>query len=256
MAHALRNATTMAGMVIAIAVTQPPATAADPPGTKEAQAEIQIGLCAPTDRIVQALDPRPRGAPIEVWLFDDAALTLFERGLRLRLRMGADDRSELTLKVANQDCVRLAPELVPQVRASANTMPTERAWLAPCHSRAASMPRARTTCWPARVTPAQVLSPSQVRYLRDVVGLWPLPSGIRGLGPMQVRTYRTRGEPYDIDVSRLPGGERYAEISRKVPLADAARAKEVMEAYLSRAGIEICADQSSQAVNKLRALLR
>ena len=29
-----------------------------------------------------------------------------------------------------------------------------------------------------------------------------------------------------------------------------------MEADLSRAGIEMCADQSSQAVNKLRALLR
>ena len=29
-----------------------------------------------------------------------------------------------------------------------------------------------------------------------------------------------------------------------------------METDLSRAGVEMCADQSSQAVNKLRALLR
>jgi len=50
-----------------------------------------------------------------------------------------------------------------------------------------------------RVTPAQVLSPSQVRYLRAVVGTWPLPSGIRKLGPMQVQTYHTRGKLGDID---------------------------------------------------------
>jgi hypothetical protein len=49
---------------------------------------------------------------------------------------------------------------------------------------------------------------------------------------------------------------QYAEISRKVPVADATRMKEVMEADLSRAGVEICADQSSQAANKLRSLLR
>ncbi len=73
---------------------------------------------------------------------------------------------------------------------------------------------------------------------------------------MQVRTYRTTGKLHDIDISQLPGGEQFAEISRKVPLTDATRAKEFMETDLSRAGIEMCADQSSQAVNKLRALLR
>jgi hypothetical protein len=42
------------------------------------RAEIQIGLCAPADQIVQALALRPRGAPIKVWLFDDPALTLYQ----------------------------------------------------------------------------------------------------------------------------------------------------------------------------------
>jgi hypothetical protein len=256
MAHALRNATAMAVMVFA-AVSQPPAMAAQSrPGTKETQAEVQISLCAPTDRIVQALDPRPRKAPIEVWLFDDAALTLFERGLRLRLRKGADDRSEFTLKVANQDCARLDPKFLPQ-REGKCEYDAYGTSMAGAVSLTRTLDAMSTNHLVAgRVAPAQVLSPSQIAYLRDVVGLWPLPSGIRGLGPMQVRVYRTKGEPYDIDLSQLPGGERYAEISRKVPLADVARTREAMEAYLSRAGVEICADQSSQAVNKLRFLLR
>jgi hypothetical protein len=72
---------------------------------------------------------------------------------------------------------------------------------------------------------------------------------------MQVQTYRTKGKLYDIDISQLTGGQQFAEISRKVPLTDATRAKEVMEADISRAGVERCADQSSQAGQKLRALL-
>lgn len=107
-----------------------------------------------------------------------------------------------------------------------------------------------------RMAPAQLLTVSRIRYLRELVGSWPLPPGIRALGPMQVRTYGTKGKLYAIDITDLPGGEQFAEISRKVPLADARRAKEVMETDLSRAGVAQCADQSSQAGAKLRALLR
>jgi hypothetical protein len=98
------------------------------------------------------------------------------------------------------------------------------------------------------VVPAELLSPSQVNYLRETVGIWPLPPGIRGLGPMQVRTYRSKGGRYDVDISQLPAGEQYVEISRKVPVADAARAMGVLEADLSKAGVEMCADQSAPAV--------
>jgi hypothetical protein len=73
---------------------------------------------------------------------------------------------------------------------------------------------------------------------------------------MKVRTYRTKGKLYDIDISQLPDDEQFAEISRKVPLKDASRTTVVMRADMSRAGIEMCADQSSPAVSKLRALLR
>ena len=73
---------------------------------------------------------------------------------------------------------------------------------------------------------------------------------------MRVRTYRTKGGLYDVDISQLPTGEQYVEISRKVPVADATRAMRVLKTDLSRSGVEMCADQSAQVVNKLRALLR
>jgi hypothetical protein len=99
------------------------------------------------------------------------------------------------------------------------------------------------------------MSPSQIKYLREIAGMWPLPSEIRKLGPMSVQTYTTRRKLYDIDLSQLPRGEQFAEISRKVPLEDASRTRRAMEVELSRVGIGICADQSSQAIKKLRALL-
>jgi len=250
-----RNTIALLAIILATAATPARARAADSPGKTRPQAEIQIAVCAPADQIVRALDLHPGGAPIEVWLFDDASLTLFGRGLRLRLRV-ANDHSQLTLKAADQDCARLDPELVPTGEGKceydiyANSS-------AGAVSLNLSLGAKRTNdLLSGRVTPGQVLSPSQVRYLRDIVAIWPLPPGIRRLGPMQVRTYHTKGKRYDIDITQLPHGERYAEISRKVPLAEATRAMQVMEADLSRAGVEMCSDQSSQAVNKLRALLR
>ncbi len=243
-------------MAFATAVIALRANAAEVPGATRTRAEIQIGLCAPADRIVQALDLRPRGTPVEVWQFDDAALVLIGHGLRLRLRMAADGRSEFTLKVANQDCSRIDAKLVPpgEGKCEYDVYGTSAAG-------AVSLTRsldAKSTqeLLSGRVTPMQALSVSQIGYLRETVGIWPLPAGLRALGPMQVRTYRTKGKPYDIDISQLPAGETFAEISRKVPLTNVTRTKEVMETDLSRAGIEMCADQSSQAVNKLRALLR
>ena len=238
------------------AVTAPRSSAAELPRDAGTRAEIQIGLCAPADRIVQALDLHPGGTPIKVWQFDDSALTLIGRGLRLRLRVAADGRSVLTLKVANQDCVQLDPKLVPpgEGKCEYDVYGTSRAGAVSLNLSLSA--KSTNDLLADRATLDQVLSPSQIRYLREVVRIWPLPPGIRGLGPMQVQTYRTKGKRWDVDISELPGGEHYAEISRKVPVADAARTRGAMEADLARAGIEMCADQSSQAVNKLRALLR
>ena len=257
MTRTRRNASALAAMILAAAVAPRPATAAEPPrGAKEARAEIQLGLCAPTDQIVQKLGLHRHGTPIEVWQFDDAVLTLFEGGVRLRLRVAADGGSEFTLKVANQDCTRIERDVVPSGEGKC-----EYDVYGTSVAGAVSLTRhldvaATSELVAGRMAPAQALSRAQARYLREVVGLWPLPPGLRALGPMHVRTYRTPDKLYDIDISQLPGGIRYAEISRKVPVAGALRLKGVMEAELSRAGVEICADQSSQAVNKLRSLLR
>src|SRR4051794_24989154 len=112
MTKTTRNTMAVLAMSFATVVTALDATAADMPNAKGARAEIQIALCAPAAQIAHALDLRLRGVPIAVWQFDDAALTLFGRGIRLRLRVGADGRSELTLKVADQDCARLDLNLV------------------------------------------------------------------------------------------------------------------------------------------------
>ena len=86
------------------------------------------------------------------------------------------------------------------------------------------------------MAPQRVLSQTQTGYLREVVGIWPLPTRIRALGPMHVRAYRTPDKLYDVDVTQVPGSIQYAEISRKVPVDDAFRMKREMEADLSRVG--------------------
>jgi hypothetical protein len=244
-------------MIFATVAAPAQADAAAPPHVaKVARAEIQLGLCAPADRIAQGLALRPAAAPIEVWLFDDATLTLFGRGVRLRLRVAADGRAEFTLKVADQDCPRLERGLVPSGEGKCE-FDVHGASMAGAVSLTRRLSAASTKELVAgRVAPAQVMSPAQVRYLREVVGIWPLPTGIRALGPTLLKTYRTPDKRYDVDITQLPDGVEYAEISRKVPVADAARVKATLEADLSRAGVEVCADQTSQAVNKLRSLLR
>jgi len=239
-----------------VAVPTQADAAAPPPGVKGARAEIQLGLCAPPDRIVQALALRPTATPIKVWLFDDAALTLFGRGVRLRLRVAADGRSEFTLKVADQDCARLERSLVPSGEGKCE-FDVHGTSMVGAVSLTRRLSVASTKELVAgRVPPAQVMSPAQIRYLREGVGIWPLPTGTRALGPMLLKTYRTPDKRYDIDITQLPDGVEYAEISRKVPAADATRVKTTMEADLSRAGVDVCADQSSQAINKLRSMLR
>jgi hypothetical protein len=251
-----RNATPKLATIFAAAVIALHPSAANATDATRTRAEIQIGLCAPADRIVQALDLRPRGTALEVWQFDDAALVLFGRGVRLRLRVTADGGSEFTLKVADQDCARIDARLIPpgEGKCEYDIYGTSTAG-------AASLTRsldAKSThnLLAGHMSPPQALSASQIRYLRETVGIWPLPPGLRALGPMQVRTYRAKGKRYDVDISQLPGGETFAEMSRKVSLSDAERTKKAMETDLARTGLELCADQSSQAVNKLRALLR
>lgn len=252
-----RVAMTIPVLLIALAVAGPTAFAADPGhGPDRSQAEVQIGLCSPIDEIVQALALRPRGTPIEVWQLDDPAMSLLGRGLRLRLRVATDGRAQLTLKVANQDCARLDAKLVPprEGKCEYDVYGSTAAGAVSINSKLNA--RRTRELLDGQLEIAKVLSPTQTRYLREVVGVWPLPDGIRNLGPMQLQTYRTAGRRYDVDVSRLPSGDRFAEISAKVTRPEAASTMQTMQAELKRAGVDMCADQTSQAANKLRSLLR
>ena len=216
--------------------------------------EIQIGLCGDPAAIAGALDLRSRGAPLEVWLFDDAELAMLQRGLRFRLRV-TDDRSELTMKVANQDCTALAPGVVPKKEGKCEyDMHGDAVTGAVSLSRALDATQTRAIR-EARLALVDALSSSQVKYLRDVVGVWPLPGDVHRLGPIQVQRYRGADLPYDVDVSTLPDGSRFVEISRKVAAAKVAHARERLNADLAQAGVAACDDQSAQAQTKLRALL-
>jgi hypothetical protein len=76
------------------------------------------------------------------------------------------------------------------------------------------------------------------------------------LGPKNSQAYVPPYEPYEVDVSRLPTGETYVEMSRKVSPADAQRTKDALDAVLARAGVAACGDQAGQAVDKLKLMLR
>ena len=224
----------------------------DPAAT---QAEIQVALCSEPDQVVRALDLAPRGTPRATWLFDDPELTMFKRGLRFRLR-ATDSGSELTLKAAVADCALVPPALLPpKVGKCEHDMHGDQVTAAVSLSTRLYESVAKKLL-SGRLPLADALSPAQVRYLTEVTKLWPLPNDLRLLGPIEVLTYRARDKPYDVDASRLPTGERYVEVSRKVPLADADAARKRFDDDLARSGVAVCSDQSAQAVNKLRALLR
>ena len=74
---------------------------------------MQVALCEPHDVLERKLALKPRGSAYQTWLFDDASLSLLDRGVRLRLR-SKPDGAELTLKVGGQDCDALPRGAVPK----------------------------------------------------------------------------------------------------------------------------------------------
>ena len=101
---------------------------------------------------------------------------------------------------------------------------------------------------------AQALSASQKRFLTEVVHLDPLPADAAPLGPISNRVYATPDGALDVDMSQLPGGQRYAEISVKVPLAKAEATLAKLETQVRAAGIAMCEDQSGQSAAKMRLM--
>ena len=123
------------------------------------------------------MELRPREAPYEVWQFDDASLTLLARGLRLRLRMKSS-RSELTLKIADQNCEQLAPGLVPagEGKCEYDVYGAQRGGAVSLNTTLDA--KSTGDLLAGRLTMPQALSAAQVRYLRDVLHYWPLPAGL------------------------------------------------------------------------------
>jgi hypothetical protein len=242
----------LAGALILTVISAAPAPAAsDKP--RVPRAEYQVLLCEPVASLERKLALSPRAAPYETWLFDDSALSMFEHGLRFRLRVGGAG-SELTLKVARQDCHEVAPGLVPgkegkcEFDVYGNSMHGAVSLTRKLDSRQTRDLLER------RTSIADALTPAQIRYLREIVKAWPLPADLRPLGPIGNRVLVTPSPKYDVDVSTLPDGERYAEISTKVPLAEVDRARASLDAHLADAGVSVCADQRGQAATKLRRL--
>jgi hypothetical protein len=220
------------------------------------RAEIQINLCSEPQDIVRALALRPEGAaPREAWYFDTPDLALFGRGLVFRLRL-TDPKPELTLKVADQDCTRVDPALVPKKEGKCE-YDLHGASLkgAVSLNRGLDEPAVRGLL-DGKIQLADALSNAQIRYLREGVSAWPLTPGVKRLGPVQVRTYEPADRRFVVEMWSLPDGARYIEMSKKVEAGAAQRGRAELEAVLARAGLAICPDQSSQAGNKLRALAR
>jgi hypothetical protein len=217
--------------------------------------EIQLSLCTAPHQLERTLDLHRHGASVQTWLFEDASLTLFQSGLRIRLRM-ARGSSELTLKVADQDCAHLPSGLVPPAQGKCE-YDMHGTTIAGAVSLSSSLgPDAARSLLAGRQQLSEALSTAQIRYLREVAHAWPLPADLRALGPQRVTNWRADGRPFEVAVSKIPTGETYVEISRKVAPEDAQRLRAALVDELTRAGVSICADQSAQAVNKLRAMQR
>jgi len=255
MSPILRNPAFIAAVVAVAAGPVANALAAPSGSVPAPRAEVQVELCTPFSDIERSLKLRPDGDPIEVWLFDDAALTLFERGLRVRLRAHGK-HGDLTVKIANQDCSRIDAKMVPPKEGKCE-FDVHGASMSGTVSLSRHLSRKKWKDLVAgRVAVADLLSPVQIAYLRDVAKIWPLPTDLRALGPKQSRAYAMQDKSYEVDVSKLPSGEQYVEMSHRVPVAEAQTARAALDAMLARSGVTVCADQAGQAANKLKLMLR
>jgi hypothetical protein len=218
-----------------------------------ATAEVQINLCGEPQALVRALGVAPAGPPVEAWYFETPALDLFRARLVVRLRMKSA-RAELTLKAADQNCAQVAPLLAGTDGKCEYDLHGADFKGAVSLNRSLDAAAARALLdAPSTLTAA--LGPEQVRFLREGTSAWPLPGSIGRYGPVQIQAYRAKGKRFVVELWTLPGGERYAEISQKAPYDQALDVRAAIGRDLARAGLAPCADLSSQAGAKLRALV-
>ncbi len=240
--------------VVLLAAVQAPSLAAKAQAAPIARAEVQIAVCAPLPAVVAALKLRAPGPVTTTWLFDDPQLSLLQRGLRLRLRVDAGS-ADLTLKVADQDCARLPATAIPAGQGKCE-MDMHGATMTGAVSLSQPLSRARADALVAAATRVQdALSPAQVNFLRDVERGGPLPNTLLPLGPLSITSQQAADRSFAVDVTTLPGGEQYLEVTRKVRVEEAEQTRHRLEQALARAGVALCADQAGQAAVKMRKLL-
>lgn len=220
------------------------------------RAEVQINLCGDEQQVAAALGLKATAErPTEAWYFDSTDLANHARGVVYRLRLG-DGPPALTLKVASQDCAKVPAPLLPRGQGKCEFDLHGDALVGAVsldHDLGAEQAQALIA---GALPLADALGEAQARYLREETGAWPVAAATRPLGPVYIRAYRAAGQRFVVEAWRLPGGERYLEISEKTDAAEAMQLRDALRATLAAAGVAACADQSSQAGSKLRALVK
>ena len=224
-------------------------------GVRSGGAEVQINLCSEPRQIIAALHLERKGAQSqEVWYVDTPGLDLFRQGVMFRLRI-TDRKSELTLKVANQDCAKVNSALLPADQSKCEYDVRGAQSVGAVSVTRILDDRQVHGLIEGRLALADLLSPAQIRYLQEVVALWPLVPGLKCLGPAQVETYHRKGRPFVVELWQLPSGRHYEEISQKSSLKDAPRLNSALEGLLSHTKVQLCPDQGSQTGSRLKEFL-
>ena len=177
------------------------------------------------------------------------------RGVVVRLRI-SDKESELTLKFARQNCLAINLELLPTDQAKCEyDMHGEKLEGAVSISRSLESQQVDDLLNGSAAL-VDFLSPVQERYLQEGADVWPLPSGLKILGPGTIDTYKKKGQPFTVEIWQLQSGLRTIEISQKSTVADARSVEVHLKEILAGSQVKICEDQSSQAGRKLQAYVQ
>jgi hypothetical protein len=216
---------------------------------------VQINLCSEPSQVINALRLVRKDANLhEIWFFDTAGVDLFKRGIIFRLR-SVGRQYELTLKVGNQECGRVNPELLPAGQAKCEyDVHGAQSIGAVSISRTLDESLVRGLL-EGQVALVDVLSPAQVRYLRESSAVWPLPAGLQHLGPARIESYRRKGKPFVVELWQFPSGRSDLKISQKSRLEDARRIQSELEEMLDRKMVKLCPDQGALAAGRIKDLL-
>jgi hypothetical protein len=172
-----------------------------------------------------------------------------------RLRTGAG-APELTLKAANQDCAKVPAALLPKGAAKCEYDVHGTSVVgAVSVTRLLDDTQARGLL-DGSLPLADALGEPQLRYLREGLSAWPLPSALQRLGPARIEGWRAARKRWVVEVWRLPSGKRYIELSQKTRDSEAGQLQAKLLDMLAARGVRTCADQQSMAGEKLKDYLQ